>query len=110
MGATPRGGGDDDPFDEMHGDLGGARSRADRPEEEGDDDGEFDRRFYLADDDTGVDDDGGGGDARTSRFLFESDRTRAREAEALRRREAAAGGRQTMRQARQSALDRDQRT
>ena len=109
-GATPRGD-DNDPFDEV-GDLGGARSRADRPEEEGDDDGEFDRRFYLADDDTGVDDDGGGGDAGTGhgRFLFESDRTRAREAEALRRREAAAGGRQTMRQARQSALDRDQRT
>jgi pre-mRNA-splicing factor ATP-dependent RNA helicase DHX38/PRP16 len=124
--ATPRGAGayDDDPFDEVHGDLGtrhAARSRSTRQGAEGDngeeDDDEFDRRFYLADDDEypqGGEGGGGGGGKDHGRFLFESDRTRAREAEVLRRREAAGGGgddrRQTMRQARQSTLDKDQRT
>lgn len=127
--ATPRGAGayDDDPFDEVHKDLGthpAARSRStgqgaedNYGEEEGEDD-EFDRRFYLADDDEypqgGEGGSGGGGGTDHGRFLFESDRTRAREAEVLRRREAAGGSgdnrRQTMRQARQSALDKDQRT
>lgn len=115
-GGTPRGGvdgggGDDDPFDELHRDLGAHRAARPpgRTEDDEEDDDEFDRRFYLADDDTGVDD--GGGDVGTEHSrLFESERTRAREAEASRRREAAGGGRQTMRQARQSALDKDQRT
>ena len=70
LGATSRGD-NNDLFDEV-GDLGGAR-------EEGNDDGEFDWRFYLADDNMGVDDGTGHG-----RFLFESDRTRASKAEAPR--------------------------
>jgi hypothetical protein len=70
LGATSRGD-NNNLFDEV-GDLGGAR-------EEGNDDGEFDWRFYLADDNMGVDDGTGHG-----RFLFESDRTRASKAEAPR--------------------------
>ena len=111
---------DDDPFDEMHGDLG-RRLPPDQITENDDDDNEFDRRFYLAEDDEFAHGGDGGGDVvDQSRFLFESDKTRAREAEMFRR-HAAAGGlvarqqgkqprQETMRQARQSALDKDQRT
>ena len=128
-GATPRiaAGGtaarDDDPFDEVHRDL--ATRRPPRPlageEEEGDDD--FDRQFYLADDDEYLEDNNAAaaqqqtssGNATHGRFIFESERTRAREAEMQRRRDAGhrpppAGGQAgNLRQARQSALDRDQR-
>lgn len=110
---------DDDPFDEMHGDLG-RRQPPDQITENDDDNNEFDRRFYLAEDDEFAQGGSGGDVVDQSRLLFESDKTRAREAEMLRR-HAAAGGlvarqqgkqpkQETMRQARQSALDKDQQT
>ncbi|KAL7551372.1 hypothetical protein ACHAWF_014571 [Thalassiosira exigua] len=111
--------GDEDPFDELHRDLSSKHEVA-PGEEEGED--EFDRRFYLEDDDEYVPDGGdaaaAGSDASNAthgRFLFESARTRAREAEMRKRREAggtgggAGGGANSLREARKSALERDQR-
>ncbi|KAL9186185.1 hypothetical protein ACHAXT_005423 [Thalassiosira profunda] len=114
-GATPRFGQqpppDDDPFDELHADF--AARRPVRPAE-ADGDDEFDRQFYLADDDEFLPN----ADAQTAanekngahgRFLFESDRTRAREAEMQRKREAGHHGQVgSLREARRSALDKDQ--
>ncbi|KAL7527338.1 hypothetical protein ACHAXR_001903, partial [Thalassiosira sp. AJA248-18] len=114
---------DDDPFDELHKDF--STHRAPKPTSgngnngEEEDDDEFDRQFYLADDDEYLPN----SDAQTSsnneanashgRFIFESERTRAREAEMEKKRQASGGGAGaagSMRQARQSALDKDQQT
>ena len=127
-GATPRVGGrsggkasvDDDPFDELHKDLTSKPPAKitgnDKEDDEQEEDDEFDRQFYLADDDEYLPN----SDAQTSandannahgRFIFESDRTRAREAEMQKKREAGQHGNVgSMRQARQSALDKDQQT
>lgn len=105
---------DDDPFDERHADL--PASIKERHDGKGDDDNdEFDRQFYLADDDEylpNADESAGGDGANTThgRFIFESERTRAREAEMQKRREAGGGAAVSLRQARQSALDKDQQT
>eukprot|EP00970_Alexandrium_tamarense_P011621 scaffold2552_cov172-Alexandrium_tamarense.AAC.20 len=99
-----------DPFDELHLDLNNHPSPPEmNPNEE---ESEFDRQFYLADDDEYIpnsDAQSGGNDAH-GRFIFESERTRAREAEMQKRREAGGGAAVSMRQARQSALDKDQQT
>jgi len=105
---------DDDPFDEHHADF--PASIKERHDGKGDDDNdEFDRQFYLADDDEylpNADESAGGDGANTThgRFIFESERTRAREAEMQKRREAGGGAAVSLRQARQSALDKDQQT
>ena len=97
---------DDDPFDEMHGDLG-RRLPPDQITEN--DNNEFDRRFYLAKDDKFAQGGDGSGDVvDQSRFLFESDKTCACEAEMLRC-HAVAGGlvaRQQGKQPRQRQCDR----
>ena len=108
----------DDPFDELHQDLSTQRPPM-KPSDIDNDDDEFDRQFYLADDDeyipnsdTGTNANTSGGDTTHGRFIFESERTRAREAEMQKRREAGGhhGQQGSMRQARQSALDKDQQT
>ena len=100
--ATPKNWKDDDPFDEIHLDFdpkSRSRTEIQQPEDE-----EFDRQFYLAEDDEYLPN----ADSATSqngRFIFESERTKAREAEMQKRKQQ--GG---IRQARQSALDKDQQT
>ena len=66
-----------------------------KPSDVDNDDDEFDRQFYLADDDeyipnsdTGTNASSSWGDTTHGRFIFESERTRAREAEMQKRREA----------------------
>ena len=86
----------------MHSDLKNlkdANVTQQQPEDE-----EFDRQFYLAEDDEYLPN----ADSSTSnngRFIYESSRTQAREAEMQRRRQSVG-----IRQARQSALDKDQQT
>jgi len=98
---------DDDPFDELHRDLPNPAPPSFNPDKPADDaDGdEFDRQFYLADDDEYLPDDSGQG---TGRFIYESDRTKKREEEMARKR--TAGAAVSLRQAKQSALDKDQQT
>ena len=97
---------DDDPFDELHRDLSNPAPPSFNPDEPADADGdEFDRQFYLADDDEYLQDDSGQG---TGRFIYESDRTKKREEEMARKR--TAGAAVSLRQAKQSALDKDQQT
>ena len=129
----------DDPFDELHPDLSMHRvpqppkqqQQQQQSMEQDDEDDEFDRQFYLADDDEFVSNNNDGGSSTIAdadntngthgRFLFESERTRAREAEMQKRRSAGGGGSggggtsssnatTSLRQARQSALDKDQQT
>ena len=98
---------DDDPFDELHRDLPNPAPPSfdpDKPADDADGD-EFDRQFYLADDDEYLPDDSGQG---TGRFIYESDRTKKREEEMARKR--TAGAAVSLRQAKQSALDKDQQT
>jgi len=104
--ATPRNNPkDDDPFDELHKDFNNKVRPTMKPSDVDADDDEFDRQFYLADDDEGIDAHTGGAGT-----IFESDRTRAREAEMKKKREAGGQRGISMKQARQSALDKDQQT
>eukprot|EP00804_Cyclotella_cryptica_P014633 CCRYP_012674-RA/>CCRYP_012674-RA protein AED:0.34 eAED:0.35 QI:0/0/0.5/1/0/0/2/437/1197 len=105
--STPRHWKDGDPFDELHPDLNSTRNHAQEQQEQPEDD-EFDRQFYLAEDDEYLPN----ADSQTSqngRFIYESERTKAREAEMQKRKQQGGGG-VGIRQARQSALDKDQQT
>ncbi|KAL7483408.1 hypothetical protein ACHAW6_009063 [Cyclotella cf. meneghiniana] len=107
--ATPRNWKDADPLDELHSDLNAAEANDAQPQAESQqpEDDEFDRQFYLAEDDEYLPN----ADSQTSqngRFIYESERTKAREAEMQKRKQH--GGGVGIRQARQSALDKDQQT
>lgn len=71
-------------------------------------DEEFDRQFYL--DDEGIQDGGGGGgdNNQMGRFLFESEKTKAREEEMRMRKHTLGNAGSTMRDARRNALRDDQ--
>ncbi|KAL3801196.1 hypothetical protein ACHAWO_013989 [Cyclotella atomus] len=102
---TPKHWKDDDPFDELHADLSKKPSSSTTQQQPQDD--EFDRQFYLAEDDEYLPN----ADSSTStggRFLYESERTKSREIEMQKKRQL--GGGVSLRQARQSALDKDQQT
>jgi pre-mRNA-splicing factor ATP-dependent RNA helicase DHX38/PRP16 len=91
----------DDPFDEIHSDFD-PKSRVHNATQQPQDE-EFDRQFYLAEDDEYLPN--ADTSTQNGRFIFESERTKAREAEMQKRKQT--GG---LRTARQSALDQDQQT
>eukprot|EP00986_Skeletonema_menzelii_P008810 scaffold3836_cov137-Skeletonema_menzelii.AAC.6 len=117
--------GEDDPFDELHKDLHTISHRrflhkatnSNNTDGDNDDDDEFDREFYLADDDEYIPNSDTTHHS-TGRFIFESERTRKREAEMEQRRNGSftsnnkvnTSTSSSLRHARQSALDKDQQT
>jgi len=85
--------------------LHNARTTADNVDGED----EFDRQFYLADDDEFVGNNDDGNNNTAGRFIFESNKTREREADMARRRQQGDNGGIVVRQsARRSALNDDQ--
>ena len=103
--ATPKAWKEDDPFDELHSDLDAKSHHKQQHQQQQPEDEEFDRQFYLAEDDEYLPN-ADGAASQNGRFIFESERTKAREAEMQKRK--SQGG--SIRQARQSALDKDQQT
>ena len=105
---------DEDPFDELHKDLNSTSrshslhkaTNSNNTTDSDYDNDEFDRQFYLAEDDEFLPNSDSTNHS-TGRFIFESERTRKREAEMEQRRN---NGSSSLRQARQSALDKDQQT
>ena len=90
---------DDDPFDELDAHFD-PKSQQPEPQDE-----EFDRQFYLAEDDEYLPNPDSNNSGTYGRFLYESSRTQAREAEMQKRKQGT-----SIREARQSALDKDQNT
>ena len=121
---------DDDPFDELHKDLNSSRDHSrhkstiignsnNNIDNNDDNDDEFDRQFYLADDDEYLpnSDTATTNHTSSSRFIFDSEITKKREAEMEKRRNGNTNNNNnvntsssSLRHARQSALDKDQQT